>query len=322
MINLQTIMALIGRDIQVAKTYLTEGKLVAIPTETVYGLAANALNKEAVLDIFSAKKRPSFDPLIIHSTKDKIFRWVTAVPEKARQLADTFWPGSLTLVLPKSEEVPFEVTSGLDTVGIRVPKHDLTQDLLAQLDFPLAAPSANPFGYISPTTAQHVNDQLGEEVDYILDGGACDIGIESTIVGFESGEPVIYRLGGLTVEAIESVVGRVNIRVNQASDPRAPGMLKAHYAPGKPLILADDLSMVKDDPDAACLLFGVSPDIPADRCFNMSDRGDYYEAAARLYALLRELDHSPYKKIYARLLPEEGLGLAINDRLRRAAAQE
>lgn len=314
-------MTKMGADIPTAAKALSEGGIVAIPTETVYGLAGNALDKSAVLRIFEAKKRPSFDPLIIHSTKEKIFQWVKDVPPVANSLAEHFWPGPLTLVLPRSEDIPFEVTSGLDTVGVRVPRHPLTLALLQQLPFPLAAPSANPFGYISPTTAQHVMDQLGEEVDYILDGGACEVGIESTIVGFENGLPVIYRLGGIPVEAIEQIAGKVQVKVSSSSDPRAPGMLKSHYAPQTPLELSD-LQVIQDSPNTGYLLFSEPlKGVPAERQYFLSDKGDIYVAAARLYAMLRALDNKGFSRIVAQLLPELGLGMAINDRLRRAAAR-
>lgn len=314
---------MVSQDIREAIRILSEGGLVAIPTETVYGLAGNALDVSAVLSIFEAKRRPSFDPLIIHSTQDKIFSWVKEVPEQAQQLAQACWPGPLTLVLPKADSIPFEVTSGLDTVGIRVPDHALTLALLAEIDFPLAAPSANPFGYISPTTAQHVQDQLGDAIPMILDGGPCEVGIESTIVGFEDGKPCIYRLGGISVEAIEAVLGTVQVKVNMASNPRAPGQLKSHYAPKKPLLLKEQILTEEDNPETAYLLFSEAiPGIPEERQFFLSDKGDFFVAAARLYAQLRALDQSQYRRIIAQLLPESGLGRAINDRIQRAAVRD
>ncbi len=314
-------MSQTGTSIQQAAHLLQNGGLVGIPTETVYGLAANGLDKEAVLKIFAAKKRPSFDPLILHSTQEKIFNWASEVPAEAKILAEAFWPGPLTLVLSKAYTVPFEVTSGLNTVGLRVPKHPLTLELLKLLEFPLAAPSANPFGYISPTTAQHVVNQLGEAVDYVLDGGACQVGIESTIVGFEDGKPVIYRLGGLTLEAIEEVIGPVKVQINQASNPKAPGMILVHYAPKTPLVLVEDFSEVADDELTAYMLFGESLDIAGERQFYLSESGDFFEAAARLYALMRQLDAMNFSRIVAKRLPEQSLGLAINDRLYRASVK-
>lgn len=314
-------MSKIGNLITESIKILENGGLVGIPTETVYGLAANGLNKTAVLKIFAAKKRPSFDPLILHSSSDKIFNWVREIPAPAKKLAEAFWPGPLTLILPKADTVPFEVTSGLDTVGVRVPNHPLTLELLQQIDFPLAAPSANPFGYISPTTAEHVNNQLGNEVDYILDGGACEVGIESTIVGFHNNEAVIYRLGGLAIDEIEAVIGKVKIQNNQASNPKAPGMIAVHYAPKKPLLLVENFSEVIDNENTAYLVFGEKVEVDFERLFSLSPTEDYYEAAAKLYAMMRQLDESHFERIVAQRLPEIGLGKAINDRLFRASVK-
>lgn len=314
-------MSKVSVDIQRAIRVLNENGLVGIPTETVYGLAANGLEKKAVLKIFKAKERPSFDPLILHSTQNKIFQWARDVPFKAKQLAEAFWPGPLTLVLPKSDIVPFETTSGLDTVGLRVPNHPMTLQLLEQLDFPLAAPSANPFGYISPTSAQHVVQQLGDQVDYVLDGGSCNVGIESTIVGFENGDAVIYRLGGLTQKMIENVIGVVKVQTNLSSNPKASGMLSVHYAPKKPLFLINDFADVIDDESTAYMLFGERLDVSEGRQFFLSEEGDFYEAASRLYALMRTLDDSKYDRIVVKKLPEESLGAAINDRLVRASVK-
>jgi L-threonylcarbamoyladenylate synthase len=231
-------LAITGTELNVAKEFLIKGELVAIPTETVYGLAGNALNEKAVLSIFEVKNRPAFDPLIIHTDSiDKVKEYVSVFPEKAQRLAEQFWPGPLTLLLPKKQIIPDLVTSGLDTVAVRIPKHPLLLELLAELSFPLAAPSANPFGYISPTNAEHVNQQLGDKIPYILDGGECEVGIESTIIGFEADDTVVYRLGGLAVEDIEKLVGPVMLMPHSTSDPKAPGMLKSHYAPRKPLYL-------------------------------------------------------------------------------------
>src|SRR5882672_5472348 len=205
-------MAEIGKDIAKAATLLRQGKLVAIPTETVYGLAGNALNVEAVTRIFAAKNRPYFDPLIVHVPyPSSAGEYAERIPGKALDLMEQFWPGPLTVLLSKKNIVPDLVTAGLDRVGLRCPDHPMTLALLQSLPFPLAAPSANPFGYVSPTSPHHVNDQLGNEIEYILDGGECKVGVESTIVGFEDDTPTIYRLGGLQVEAIESITGRVQL---------------------------------------------------------------------------------------------------------------
>ncbi|HPQ59021.1 MAG TPA: L-threonylcarbamoyladenylate synthase, partial [Flavobacteriales bacterium] len=201
--------AQVGTDLARAARLLREGGVVAVPTETVYGLAANAFDPEAALQVFAIKERPSFDPLIVHvGERNEVARVARDLPPGAEALMDAFWPGPLTLVLPRSAEVPDVVTSGLDTVGVRMPAHPLLRELLGQLDFPLAAPSANPFGYVSPTTAQHVADQLGDRVPYILDGGPCVVGVESTILGHESGRWRLYRPGGIGMEDVTRVLGK------------------------------------------------------------------------------------------------------------------
>lgn len=315
----------LGKDVEIAARYLRAGELVALPTETVYGLAANALDPAAVAQIFDVKNRPHFDPLIVHvAAVELVERYAATFPAPARALAGHFWPGPLTLVLPRRPVVPDLVTSGLPTVGLRMPAHPLALTLLRSLPFPLAAPSANPFGYISPTTAQHVYDQLQGRLPYILDGGPCPVGVESTIVGFdESGRAVIYRLGGLAIEEIESVVGApVAVQLNESSNPAAPGMLASHYAPRKPLFL-DDLEVRL--PRFAGRRIGVlsfrrRSDLPAGVVQAvLSESGDLSEAAQRLFAALRALDAAEVDLILAESVPETGLGRAINDRLRRAA---
>ncbi|MFA0962918.1 L-threonylcarbamoyladenylate synthase [Roseivirga sp. BDSF3-8] len=314
-----------GKDLEKARKLLRNGDLVAIPTETVYGLAANALNPQAVTRIFEVKNRPSFDPLIVHiAGMDRLNELTTNVPDAALKLAEAFWPGPLTLLLPRKPVIPDLVTSGLDTVGIRVPDHALTLELLRDLDFPLAAPSANPFGYISPTRPSHVEDQLGTKIPYVLDGGHCDIGIESTIIGFENEEIVVFRMGGKSLEEIEDVVGKVQVRDHSASDPRAPGMLKSHYAPRTRLKLVDMEDLLDEHlltERVAILSFRDSfPQIESERQFVLSETGDLSEAARRLFSGLRELDRHNPGLILAERVPDYGLGRAINDRLRRASA--
>ncbi len=319
-------MAESGTDIQIAKALLQAGQLVAIPTETVYGLAANAFDEDAVLKIFEAKNRPQFDPLIVHSDSiEKITNFVAELPAKAQQLAQAFWPGPLTLLLPKKPIISDLVTSGLSTVAVRIPNHALTLKLLSELSFPLAAPSANPFGYISPTSAQHVENQLGNKLRYILDGGKCTVGIESTIVGFEDDQAVVYRLGGISVEAIEVVIGKVLVQSHSSSNPKAPGMLKSHYSPRKQLsvIKISQLNTQHStlNTNTAYLAFcELSPLFPIENQRILSPSGNFAEAAKNLFAYLRELDELGIDQIYAELLPEENLGRAINDRIRRAAA--
>lgn len=315
----------IGSNVAFAADRLRAGKVVAIPTETVYGLAAHALQPESVARIFAVKQRPTFDPLIVHlATSTDLDKYARAVPEQARQLAAAFWPGPLTLVVPKKDLIPELVTAGLPTVGLRVPDHRLTLELLAQLDFPLAAPSANPFGYISPTTARHVYDQLGEQVDYILDGGPCTVGLESTIVGFPAGEPVLYRLGGIALEKLEAVIGKVHLQLNVSSNPQAPGQLTTHYAPRKPLLLGDiaTLAKGKDLSKWAVISFqDAYAHLGAGKVVVLSEEGHLEEAAARLFQSLRSLDQWEGEGILAEPFPNEGLGRAINDRLQRAATR-
>lgn len=302
---------------------LWSGQLVAVPTETVYGLAGNALDPAAVARIFATKQRPSFDPLIIHVPDLGAARsYVEDIPGPLLKLAKAYWPGPLTLLLPRRKLIPDLVTAGLNRVAVRVPSHPLMLELLKELDFPLAAPSANPFGYISPTQPSHVLDQLGGDIPLVLDGGPCKVGVESTIVAYDEGEVVIYRKGGLAIEQIEAVVGAVKVRTHSSSNPAAPGMLKSHYAPRKPLIVVEQGGLLTENTntDIAYLTFQQRlPEHIIQR--QLSPLGDLTEAAQRLFAYLRELDAAPVKSIVAELLPEHGLGRAINDRLRRAAAQ-
>lgn len=317
-------MAEIGHDILKAKNYLEKDELVAIPTETVYGLAANALNPITVAKIFEAKERPTFDPLIVHTHSLKeVSNFVTDIHPALLKLSEKFWPGPLTLLLPKKEIIPNLVTSGLDRVGVRIPNHSLTLELLAQLDFPLAAPSANPFGYISPTTALHVEKQLSVKIPYILDGGNCTVGLESTIVGEENGEIIIYRLGGLSIEEIEKVVGKVSVQLNQSSNPKAPGQLKSHYAPKKPVYIGDlnELLVQYSGKKIGAIVFGNDFKLNKTTIIkNLSSSKNYQEASSNLFSYLRELDEADVDVIITELVPEVGLGLAINDRLKRAAA--
>ncbi|MEZ4987788.1 MAG: L-threonylcarbamoyladenylate synthase [Saprospiraceae bacterium] len=317
----------IGNDLAQAKTLLEQGQLVAIPTETVYGLAGNAWDEQAVLRIFETKNRPTFDPLIVHTCAVERIAAFAHVHEVAERLFEAFSPGPLTVLLEKKASIPDLVTSGLSRVAVRIPRHPLTLSLLEQLDFPLAAPSANPFGYISPTTAAHVADQLGNKIPYILDGGACGVGVESTIVGVDEGQVTIYRLGGLSVEEIAAVAGNVVVQVNQSSNPAAPGMLKSHYAPRKPLLLGSIESLLAQQPSTVSI--GIlsfqddythDPRVVAQEI--LSPSGDTREAARRLFAAMRTLDVSAATVMLAAPLPEIGLGRAINDRLARAAVRE
>jgi L-threonylcarbamoyladenylate synthase len=314
-------MATIGKDILKAAQLLEQGKLVAIPTETVYGLASNALDTTAVAGIFRAKNRPTFDPLIIHTYSiEKAKEYVREFPLDLERLAEAYWPGPLTILLPKKNVIPDLVTSGLDKVAIRIPNHSLTLELLQQINFPLAAPSANPFGYVSPTKPEHVNKQLGNEVDYILDGGPCEVGIESTIVGMENGKVCVYRLGGLTIEQIENVIGKIELKINSSDNPTSPGQLHSHYAPMKKLVIGNVDELLKQYENAGVLSFGNKTyDVYT---YELSRTADLTEAAANLFAGLRALDESKVEIIITEYLPAIGLGIAINDRLTRAAAEK
>lgn len=316
-------MAKIGKDIELAKDLIIKGGIVGVPTETVYGLAGNALDEKSILKIYAAKDRPKFDPLIAHTDSiEKVTKLVEEFPEEARILANTFWPGPLTLLLPKNNKVPDLLTSGLSRAAFRIPNHPLTLELLSKLDFPLAAPSANPFGFVSPTQASHVNDQLGDKVDYILNGGKCEIGVESTVVGFDKGEVVVYRFGGLGVEEIEKVAGPVKVELNNSSNPDAPGMMKSHYSPGVPVIIGtirEELKKVAGKKVGVISFDEVFHD--ASEMHVLSPTRDLNQAAKNLFGVMREMKEADVEIILTEIFPEEGIGRAINDRLARAATQ-
>jgi L-threonylcarbamoyladenylate synthase len=314
---------IIGTDINLAQQFLEQGNVIGIPTETVYGLAGNALNEEAVLKIFSVKNRPYFDPLIVHThSLDEVIKYTQQVPQRALDLMEAFMPGPLTVLLPRQSCIPDLVTSGLETVAVRIPNHPLTLSLLQQLAFPLAAPSANPFGYISPTTSYHVYDQLHGRIPYILEGGATEIGVESTIVGFENNQALVYRLGGLAIEEIERVVGKVLVQTNTSSDPKSPGMLKSHYAPRKRLVLTDAFDITDDELSRVGVIAWDKKvvGVPDHHQILLSEKGSLKEAAKHLFAAMRTLDETDVDYIIAVRVPDVGLGRAINDRLKRAAA--
>lgn len=299
-----------------AAQILRGGGLVAFPTETVYGLGADATSDKAVARIFEAKGRPSFNPLISHVDGMAMAETLADFDDRARALADAFWPGPLTLVLPRKAASPVSLlaTAGLDTLAVRAPQHEIARALIARAGVPLAAPSANPSGGVSPTTAQHVAQGLADKADMILDGGPCSLGLESTVVGFIGGTAQLLRPGALARSEIEALTGP--LAAGDEAAPHSPGMLKSHYAPGA--ILRLDATEVT--PGEALLAFG--PDVPPHDgpMLNLSPTGDTREAAANLFAMLRELDASGAAGIAAMPVPTEGLGEAINDRLRRAAA--
>ncbi len=314
-------MGEVGTDIKLAEDVLRKNDCVAIPTETVYGLAANALHEHAVAKIFTIKKRPVFDPLIVHiADADQISDFVTSVPGIARDLAAAFWPGPLTLLLPKRNIIPDITTSGLSSVGLRVPNHPLTLSLLYHLPFPLAAPSANPFGYISPTSALHVKHQLGNDIQYILDGGECIIGLESTIIDLSVKEPVVRRWGGITAEMLYDFLGNIKADDHSSSNPLAPGMLHSHYAPTITLYAGHRMEIAPKMNPADCATISFTEPWPSKCNLILSPTGDLGEAARNLFRYMRELDlRDDIKCIYSEWVPNKGIGVAINDKLRRAS---
>ncbi|NRB83843.1 MAG: threonylcarbamoyl-AMP synthase [Winogradskyella sp.] len=316
-------MSIISKDISKAVRLLNDQELVAIPTETVYGLAGNIYSKVAINAIFRTKQRPKFNPLIVHIPNVAYLENIAeCIPEKARRLADAFWPGPITLVLKKKNTIPELITAGKSTVAVRVPNHPITLELLKQLDFPLAAPSANPFNRISPTTAKHVEDYFINDLKMVLDGGPCQSGIESTIIGFEKDEPIIYRLGSTSIEAIEDVVGKISIKNKKEIAPDAPGMLERHYAPNTKTILTDNLQKTIEQYQEKRIGLLVYSDIANDDAINfkivLSEEKNLQEAASKLYDALHQLDRQNLDIIIAERLPDYDLGKSINDRLQRA----
>ena len=354
-------MASVGNSIEQATKWLREGYPVAIPTETVYGLAANACREDALIRIFDAKKRPLFDPLIVHlPTVNSILPYAKDIPRLAFELWERYSPGPLTLVLPKSDLLPDLLSSGLPTAGFRIPDHPVALQVLNAIDFPLAAPSANLFGRVSPTTAAHVLDQLGDSIPYILDGGACNVGLESTIIDLSSPEPILRREGGIPSQSIEDEL-KITLqrpvhayRIHDGFVPSA-GTLDNHYAPKVPLIcyhnneelknITSRLSSMHPDPNARKAgktprreptlgMLRFQSDIPdhfRDFCDEnklgtcriieiLSPSGDLKEAARNLFAAMRSLEVG-CDLILAEQAPEDGLGMAINDRLRRASVK-
>ncbi len=316
------------KNLRDVRKFLRLGKLVAIPTETVYGLAANALDAEACRKIFAVKRRPANDPLICHVADFSSLTPYCETHAVAKTLADTFWPGPLTFVLPKKSIIPSIVTAGLDSVAVRSPNHPVFRELIGGCDFPLAAPSANPFAYISPTLAEHVQANLGDQIDTILDGGPCDLGVESTIVDLRNPQSVrVLRYGALPVEQIEDALGeKIAVPSARSSEPMiAPGALPKHYSPQTSLELRSTPVTTEElqsaTPSTAYLLLR-RPQAPVQSNVHwLSEKGELSRIASQLYAKLRELDAAEYTKIVSEEAPELGLGLAINDRLRRAACQ-
>jgi len=301
------------------------GETVAFPTETVYGLGADATNAVAVARIFEIKQRPSFDPLIVHlDDATRLHQVACDVPPGARKLIEQFWPGPLTLILKKKDLIPDIVTADLPSVAVRVPDHETALELLRLADRPIAAPSANRFGCISPTTAEHVQEQLGERPGMILDAGPCRVGVESTIISFLADPPALLRPGGIAVETIIAAIGRIDL-APKVEQRIAPGLSSRHYAPRTELRLVLSAGEVPAGERSGAALLVVDPK-QAEPGFRhvepLSSDGNLVEAAANLFAALHRLDASNVRRIYAVRIPEEGLGLAIMDRLRRAARAE
>ena len=308
-----------------AAEILRHGGRVAMPTETVYGLAANALDPVAVARIFAAKQRPSFDPLIVHlPDAATAFNFAREVPEAARELAAAFWPGPLTLVLPRDARIPDIVAAELPTVGLRVPAHPTAHALLLACGLPLAAPSANLFGSVSPTTASHVLDGLNGRIEAVLDGGPCRLGLESTVVAFEGGRPVILRHGAVTREALEQVCGEVGEGARVLERPLAPGQLARHYATNAPLRCFAEPEALPA-PRGDVVLIVIAGTVPAPHragyrsLWELAPSGDLHQAAAALFGALREADAMMPSGIHVLTCANEGIGRAIQDRLQRAA---
>ena len=315
---------MIGTDLSEAARLLHAGELVAIPTETVYGLAANALNPRAVSKIFAAKERPSFNPLIVHlGTQANPEDYCTHFSDHAKLLADKFWPGPLSILVHKNAIIPDIVSSGLDSVVLRMPSHPLAQELLQQLPFPLAAPSANLYQQISPTTAEHVAAALGHKVPYILDGGPSTIGVESTIIDCRAEKPVLLRHGGIAKEDIEELIGPISESIKQNDNPSAPGQMDQHYSTKKPLYYTDDVKASIahwEGKKISLILWGDKHFSHVAHHYHLSKDGSFLEAASNLFLMMHLADQDDSELIIASKIPEIGLGKAINDRLIRASS--
>jgi L-threonylcarbamoyladenylate synthase len=314
---------MITTDIKKAKKALKKNKLVAIPTETVYGLAGNAYDESALVEIFKLKNRPFYNPLIVHiKSASSISDVAIDIPESAMILAEKFWPGPLTLVLKKQPHISDLITAGKDTVAVRVPNHPVALALLDKLDFPLAAPSANPFGSISPTNADHVFNYFGGKLEVILDGGECEKGLESTIIGFENNQPVLYRHGSISSEEIEKITGKLSTITNSEKTPNAPGMLSRHYAPNTATYLTNNVvELIKCFKGKRIGILVFKNQINGKGIIHkeiLSKSGDLNEAAKNLYAAMHRLDENNLDVIIAERLPDIGLGKTMNDKLERA----
>lgn len=305
-----------------AARLLQDGQVVAIPTETVYGLAGNAYNPDALAKIFAAKERPTFDPLIVHIADIAQLQDVAQdIPDAAYQLAEAYWPGPMTLVLPKKDCIPDLCTSGLPSVAVRFPSHPVAQEIIKKSGLPLAAPSANLFKHVSPTTAMHVAEQLSDRIAGIVDGGPCQVGVESAIVSLLGEIPTILRPGAITAEMVEKVLGTVKLGISSSKPGKpmtAPGQCDTHYRPQVPLYYGPITKDFQLPPRTARIAFGNTEGVVPETV-NLSKTGDLVEATAKLYALMHELDKPEYDLILVDPIPDAGLGMALNDRLKRAS---
>jgi len=308
-------------NIEKAARVILEGGLVSFPTETVYGLGGNSLDPKAVARIFEAKARPSFDPLITHIAELEMLDRIADIRNKRTyDIIEKFWPGSLTIIVPKRDIIPGIVTSGLETMAVRMPDHPTALELIRLSSGAIAGPSANPFGYLSPTTAAHVDELLGDKIEMVLEGGTCRVGVESTVLDMSGERPIVLRPGGIALETIREVMPDVEVFNRETTSPTAPGQLKMHYSPTRPLHIVDSISMVADRENSGALLFKEGPDTSGFKAVEvLSPLGDPVEAAARLFVALHNLDREKISRIYAERIPEEGLGRAVMDRIYKAS---
>ncbi|MDC7224093.1 MAG: L-threonylcarbamoyladenylate synthase [Spirochaetales bacterium] len=304
---------------------IKKGGLVAFPTETVYGLGGNSLDPRSAARIFEAKERPSFDPLITHIADLDMLEKISPVKDKkVFRLIEQLWPGALTIIVPKRDIIPDLVTSGLDTMAVRMPDHPTARELIRLSTGAVAAPSANPFGYLSPTRAQHVEESLGSRIDLILDGGECRVGVESTVLDMTRKVPTVLRPGGIEVDRLREILGDVEVLDRTSKTPKAPGQLPMHYSPRKPLHIVDSAADLLSRPlsleRAGFLSFKGEGDLNRFGVSEiLSHRGDFVEAASRLFAALHSLDRADVDLIYAERVPSEGLGAAVMDRIYKAS---
>jgi L-threonylcarbamoyladenylate synthase len=318
---------MISTDIALAAAALRNNQIIGLPTETVYGLAGNIYSEAAILEIYRIKQRPLYNPLIVHiKHADELQKIAKEIPEAAYVLAKAFWPGALTLLLKKQASIPDVVTAGKDTVAVRMPNHPMALALLQSIDFPVAAPSANPFGKISPTKAQHVEDYFGDTIGLVLDGGICCTGVESTIVGFDGNKTIVYRLGGVRLEDIQHILPSVTVMNTNNENPQAPGMLSKHYSPTTPLVFTNDVAVqlrLYASKKIGLLLFDKEIRDEGNLYTQkvLSPKSNLQEAAANLYEALHAFDKLDLDIIIAEQFPEQGFGMVINDKLRRASAK-